>query len=152
MFLDASGREMFTYDQTMDLEVAVENKKRRVLVVDDEQGITDALRLNLEGSGKFEVRTETDSRNVLQVAREFKPDIMLLDVVMPGLDGGDVKSQIRSDPDLKDLPIIMVTALVSNQEMSEEGIIQSGDDVMLAKPVKVDKLIACIDQMLSGGL
>ncbi|MDB6030786.1 MAG: response regulator receiver protein, partial [Verrucomicrobiales bacterium] len=71
---------------------------KKVLIVDDEVSITRLLKLNLERTGLFVVRDENRASKALQAAKEFKPDVVLLDVMMPEMDGGDVAALIRSTP------------------------------------------------------
>lgn len=115
---------------------------KRVLIVDDESGFTRLLKLTLEKSGGYEVREENDGTRAWLVAREFAPDIIFLDIVMPKIDGGDVAAQIRSDPSLKHIPIIFLTAIVS----SKEGGHEIGGFPFLAKPVSVDAIKRCIEE------
>ena len=68
---------------------------KRILVVDDEQGFTMLLKMNLEKKGGYEVRVENDATKALDAAREFRPQVVLLDVVMPEMDGGDVALSFR---------------------------------------------------------
>lgn len=124
--------------------------KRRILIIDDEEEFTDLLAMNLRRTDQFEVSTVNDSLRALDTAKAFKPDVILLDIVMPGIDGGDVASKLRHDPDLCDVPIIMVSALVSNDELAEDEVAQSGDKIILAKPVRMEKLLNCIDQAITG--
>ncbi len=123
---------------------------RKILVIDDEAGFTKLLKMNLEKSGEFEVRIENNSLKALATAREFHPEAVLLDVVMPGMDGGDVAAQFQDDPMLKKVPIIMLTALVSPGETSHDSVAQAGAMSVLPKPVKLDKLVACLRQAIGG--
>jgi CheY-like chemotaxis protein len=123
---------------------------RKILVIDDEAGFTKLLKMNLEKSGEFEVRIENNSLKALATAREFHPEVVLLDVVMPGMDGGDVAAQFQDDPMLKKVPIIMLTALVSPGETSHDSVAQAGAMSVLPKPVKLDKLVACLRQAIGG--
>jgi CheY-like chemotaxis protein len=123
-------------------------KLKRILVVDDEPGFTRLLKLNLEKTGRFEVRTVNQAPATLTAAREFKPDLILLDVVMPGMDGGDVLALLRQDPGLQDTPVLFLTATVSKGEMSEQ-VLTSGGLLFLAKPIGLDELVACIEKQLS---
>lgn len=118
--------------------------KKRILVVDDEPGFTRLLKLTLEATGNYTVYAETDGMRGLEVAREFKPDLIFLDVVMPMIDGGDIASQIKSDPVLKDVPIVFLTALVLQKEDSNQGLIAGFP--FMAKPVTLDSLIQCIEE------
>ncbi len=117
---------------------------KKVLVIDDEAGFTKLLKMNLEKSGEFEVRIENNSMKALAAAQEFQPDVILLDVVMPGLDGGDVAAQFQDDPQLRKVPVIMLTALVSPGETSQDAVAQSGSLTVLPKPVNMDKLTQCL--------
>ena len=130
--------------------IAVGAAKRRVLLVDDEYDVTEALTINLEATGDYTVKAVNDPRQTIAVAREFRPDIIILDVVMPGMDGGDVQRAIRSDRHLKDTPIVMVTALVSRDEVGD-GALEAGGDYMLAKPVKLATLVELIEQRIGKG-
>ena len=70
-------------------------EKKRILIIDDEAGFTRMVKLNLEKTGQFEVREENKATYALAAAREFKPDLIILDVIMPTMDGGDVFNQIH---------------------------------------------------------
>src|SRR5476651_2575288 len=89
---------------------------KRILVVDDEGGFTRLLKLTLEGTKKYIVKEENDGMQALNTARQFMPDLILLDVVMPKMDGGDVARQISGDRTLKNTRIIFLTAIVSQKE------------------------------------
>ena len=125
---------------------------KRILVIDDDKGLTQMIKLNLEATGNYEVCTENYSPRAVETARRFRPDVILLDYIMPGMDGGDVTSRLHEDPFLRDVPIIMVTALVSNPEMSLDGTIQCGGQLMLAKPVKMANLLKCIEKQLANSV
>ncbi|MFV1994277.1 MAG: response regulator [Verrucomicrobiales bacterium] len=122
----------------------------KIMLVDDEVGFTNLLRMNLEKAGTFEVAVENDASNALKSIRDFEPDVLLLDVVMPGMDGGDIVAQLRMDPRLKTLPIIMLTALISKDEISSDAVAQSENLVMIAKPVNMEMLQRVIEEALAG--
>lgn len=119
-------------------------KKRKILVVDDESGFTHLLKHVLF---KYEIREENDSRRGLEAAREFEPDLILLDIIMPGLDGGDLASQFRSDPRLEHVPIVFLTAIVSVKETGPKSRLPGGYP-FLSKPVSAKDLITCIEANL----
>jgi CheY-like chemotaxis protein len=75
--------------------------KKRILLIDDDPSFTRLLKLNLEETGAYEVRTENRGTAALTAAREFKPDLILLDVVMPDMGGGDVAFQIGADRNVR---------------------------------------------------
>ncbi|HUK81238.1 MAG TPA: response regulator [Verrucomicrobiae bacterium] len=119
--------------------------KKRILVVDDEPGITRSLKLNLEATQLFKVRTENESIHVLKVAHEFQPDLILLDVVMPDPYGCRVAAQLHADPELKDTPVVFLTALAHNEETGGHAV-AAGARVYLAKPVDITELVRCIEE------
>ena len=119
--------------------------KKKVLLVDDEKSFTNLLRLNLEQTGKYEVRVVNWSEDALPAARDFKPDIVLLDIIMPRMPGGNVVAQFEADPALKSVPIVFLTAAVQRSRLEEmDGIIS--DHPCLAKPSSMDEIIAMIEK------
>ena len=121
------------------------NVKKKVLLIDDEPAFTRLLRLNLEKTGCYEVREEHVGSQGLAAVKEFKPDIVLLDVVMPDIDGGTVVSQIRCSEDLKETKVVFLTAVMTKQEASKKsGMLNSIP--CLAKPVATEEVIACIEK------
>ncbi len=122
----------------------------RVLLVDDEPSFTRMVKLNLEETGEYEVAVVNEGAQARPTALEFNPDIILLDVVMPVVDGGDVARALRSDPILKHIPIVFVSAMVSRRE-SEKGFYVSGGENFIAKPVKTEQLIDAIEHIVFTG-
>lgn len=118
--------------------------EKRILIVDDESGFTRLLRLTLESTGRYLVEEVNDGRHVLPVARNFRPDIIFLDVVMPEIDGGDVATQLRGDPEFKTVPIVFLTAIVSSKEASHQSSI--GGYPFLAKPVSVEIIEKAVEK------
>src|ERR1700710_3016480 len=96
---------------------------RLILIVDDEPDIKLLVKLNLELTGKFMIREENDAAQALAAAREFRPDLILLDVMMPGMDGGDVASRLATDSQIREIPIIFLTALISQEEAPSGGLL-----------------------------
>lgn len=121
--------------------------KKRILVVDDEPGLTRLIRLNLEATGDYEVREENRGVQALAAARAFRPDLILLDVMMPDKEGGDVAAEIQEDPALAQTPIVFLTAIVTRQEAGPAGSEIAGH-TFLAKPVRREDLIQCIEAQL----
>ena len=122
--------------------------KKRILVVDDEVALTRMVKLNLERTGDYEVRTENKGAMTVPAAREFKPDLILLDVMMPGMTGDEVAAQLKEDPLLSEIKFIFVTAIVTKSETEHTGS-KIGGNVFLAKPVKAQELIDTIEQVLA---
>jgi CheY-like chemotaxis protein len=123
------------------------SEKKRILIVDDEPSITRLLKLNLEQTGDYEVATENVSQAALVAAERFQPDLMLLDVMMPGLDGGSLASQLQGSPKLKGVPIVFLTAAITREEVRKrQGVV--GGLPFLAKPVDLDEVVACLQHHL----
>src|SRR5438128_10553232 len=88
----------------------------RILIVDNNRDFTHSAKLALERTGRYFVCEENDATKAHQSARKFKPDLILLDIVMPEIDGGEIAAQIKADPEWRRTPIIFVTARVKTDE------------------------------------
>ena len=117
------------------------NQKQRVLVVDDEEDIIEILTYNLEKEG-YEVNSASDGINAVKKAAVFKPDIILLDIMMPNQDGVETCRQLRENPDLKNTFIIFLTA--RSEEYSEVAAFDVGADDYIHKPIKPRALVSRI--------
>lgn len=124
--------------------------KKRILIVDDERSFTRMVKLNLEKTGFYEVREENRGTGAIAAAHDFKPDLILLDVIMPDRDGGDVMARLQADPGLRAIPVIFVTAAVNKREAGDTGKL-SGGSVFLAKPIGLKELVTAIESALSPG-
>jgi CheY-like chemotaxis protein len=122
------------------------NEKRRILIVDNDTNATHLVRILLEKTGQYLVLEENNSTNAYRSALIFRPDLILLDVVMPIRDGGEIAAQIRADPELQNTPIIFLTALVTPSE-ARAGVHIDGHP-FLAKPINIQELIRTIEEHL----
>lgn len=122
--------------------------KKRIMLVDDEAAFTRLMKLVLEMGGRYEVVCENTATHALATARACHPDLILLDVVMPEMDGGDVAAQIKADPALKRIPIIFLTALINGKEVAGGCVIHDGYTFM-GKLASDTDLIACIEKNLA---
>src|SRR3982751_6565532 len=120
--------------------------KRRILIVDDDANSTHLVKILLERSGPYLVLEENDPAKADQTAHSFKPDVILLDIVMPKIDGGELATQIESDRELHDTPIIFLTALVTHSEANSGLHIQGHP--LVAKPISIPELIDAIEKQL----
>ncbi|MGZ8898833.1 MAG: response regulator [Limisphaerales bacterium] len=119
--------------------------KKRVLIVDDEPSFTRLLKLNLHHTGRFTAEVVNDSTEAVQAAERFTPDIVLLDVMMPGLDGGDVADRLHAVPKFRSVPIIFLTAAVKRQEVRAHAGLCGGIP-FIAKPIEFEEVLTEIDK------
>jgi CheY-like chemotaxis protein len=125
-----------------------EKSRKRILLIDDEPGLTLTIRLNLESTGAYEVREENCSTNAMESIYDFMPDLILLDVMMPDLDGADVVYKIKNDPNIHNIPVVFHTATVRETELESNGGLISGFP-FLAKPATFAQVLAIIEENLN---
>jgi DNA-binding response OmpR family regulator len=120
------------------------NNQKRILLVDDDAVLAESLKLRLECQPGYVVRVECDSRRAVGVGREFRPHCIVLDVVMPGADGGDVAGRLRRDPELCQVPIAFLTGMLTEKEARALRA-KRQDEIYFAKPVNFGELIVFIE-------
>ena len=125
---------------------AAVKEKRRILIVDDDPESTHVVKILLERTGRYLVLEENDAAKAHQSAQNFRPDVILLDIMMPETDGGEVTAQIEADPELQKTPIIFLSALVTKAE-AKAGLRIQGHP-FLAKPIDIPELISGIEENL----
>lgn len=123
-------------------------EKKKILLVDDEEGFTRIVKLNLEATAKYAVRIENKGSLALAAVKEFKPDLILLDVIMPDMAGSDVAAQIKEDDETKNIPIVFLTAAVTKKELDGSCSLIGGRP-FIAKPVNLKELIYCIEKYIN---
>ena len=127
----------------------MKSAKKRVLIIDDEVAAARLLKLNLHHTGRYTAETVNKPTEALAVAREFLPDIILLDVMMPEMDGGEVAAQLRTVPALKDIPIVFLTAATTKAEVaSKSGFV--GGFPFVAKPIRVAEVVKCLEKVCAN--
>ena len=119
--------------------------KKKVLIVDDEENFCKIVKLNLEEEN-YDVQTECKGINVLNVANKFQPDIILLDYIMPQMDGGDVLRQLQSNPSTTDIPVVFLTAIATKDDTKDNSSLIGGHHV-LAKPITTGELVEAIEKL-----
>jgi len=117
----------------------------RILVVDDEPSILKLIRVNLERDG-YEVETAADGKTALELAGRLRPDLVLLDVMLPGLDGISVCRTLRNEPATRNIPIIMLSA--RGEEVDRVLGLEMGADDYITKPFSPRELLARIKARL----
>jgi CheY-like chemotaxis protein len=116
-----------------------------VLIVDDEPGFTRLLKLNFHHTGRYTAEVVNDAAEAVETAERFKPDVILLDVMMPGMDGGEVATRIHAVPRLRDTPILFLTAAIRKQEVAaREGL--CGGIPFIAKPIEFQEVVEQIEK------
>jgi DNA-binding response OmpR family regulator len=122
-------------------------RRKKVLLIDDEEDFCFFVKLNLEKTGKYEVITTTSGTTGLIMASKEHPDLVLLDIIMPDMNGGQVAGLLLDDANTKDIPVLFITAIASRSEtQSQDGII--GGRMFIAKPVTAEELEIKIDSVL----
>ena len=122
--------------------------KKKILVIDDEPGFTEMVKLNLEATGYYHVRVENRGANALQAAINFQPNLILLDVIMPDAEGPEICYQIQNNKHVKHIPVVFLTATIRRDEVeAHNGNI--GGHAFIAKPSGLQDLIECIESHIS---
>jgi len=119
--------------------------KKKILIIDDDQDLTKVLKKSLEKTGRYEIKTENRGTYALAAVKSFLPDLILLDIMMPQLSGGEIGGQVREDPVLKGIPLLFMTAAVTKEELGTECR-NIGGHPFIAKPIKINELIECIER------
>ncbi len=117
----------------------------RILVCDNEDVLRDLVRASLGGNG-YDLVEARDGDEALALARDTKPDLVLLDMMMPGRSGLDVLAELRADPELAETRVVMLTA--RTQAADREAAAEAGADRFLTKPFSPLELAALVEDML----
>lgn len=115
----------------------------RILHVDDEVALTTVFQIVLEGTGRYIVREESCGANAVEAAREFRPDLILLDKEIDDISGEDVAAKLQEEPGLRGVPIAFVTGGLTREEAAAESV------PTLPKPVSPNELLGFVDDLLS---
>ncbi len=121
---------------------------KRVLLVEDEPNIIESLTFLLERAG-FEISVETNGRLGLEAALESQPDVLVLDVMLPELDGYEILRRLRADDRGTSLPILMLTA--KGQREDRETALECGADLFLTKPFANSDIVSAVEQLAEQG-
>ncbi|MFN8138999.1 MAG: response regulator [Fimbriimonadales bacterium] len=120
----------------------------KVLVCDDERSIVRLIQVNLERQG-WQVVTAYDGKEGLEKIKAEKPDVVVLDVMMPYMDGFEVLKTLRRDPEMQTLPVVMLTAKAQDKDVFEGY--HYGADVYLTKPFNPMELVTFVKRIIQGG-
>jgi CheY-like chemotaxis protein len=125
--------------------------KPRLLVVDDDPKVSNLLAVILRRCGGYEVLEENRSYRALAVAAEWQPDLILLDVDMPGKAGGELAAEMSGHPTLGRVPVLFVTSLVASREAAG-ACVKRGEHYFLSKPVLPNLLVRTVREILQTGV
>lgn len=125
---------------------ALESGKRKALIVDDDEELVELIFDALEADGRFETRTANNGFDAGMMVKEYHPDIIVLDVMLPDINGKEVCTRVRSDTTLDDVRIICISGMVEQDKIQD--LKDSGADQFLQKPFEVDQLIERICRLL----
>ena len=121
---------------------------KRVLLAEDEPNIAESITFLLERAG-FEVTVENDGRGALEAVMADSPDVLVLDVMLPGLDGYEILRTLRADRDCESLPVLMLTA--KGQREDREMALKCGADLFITKPFSNAEIVAAVRKLADGG-
>jgi CheY-like chemotaxis protein len=124
-------------------------EKLKIMVVDDDPKLSRLVKIFLENTRIYTVLEENRSSQAIATARQYRPDAILLDVDMPGKDGGELARELAADPDLGRLPVMFFTSLISTDEAGRQEVYRGGMP-FLAKPVNPAALVSAVERLLAS--
>ncbi|MDG2206579.1 MAG: response regulator [Pirellulales bacterium] len=125
---------------------ALESGKRKILVVDDDVELVELITDVLDRDGRFEVRSVNNGFDAGMMVKDYKPDLIVLDVMLPDINGKEVCQRVRSDKSMDSVQIICISGMVEEDKV--DGLRQAGANDFMRKPFEVDRLIERICQLL----
>ncbi len=125
---------------------ALESGKRKVLIVDDDQELVDLMVDVLERDGRFEIRAVNNGFDAGMMVKDYHPDLIVLDVMLPDINGKEVCQRVRNDKTMDDVRIICISGLVEADKIEELRVAGAND--FMQKPFEVEKLLDRICQLL----
>jgi DNA-binding response OmpR family regulator len=120
-------------------------KTAKIMVVDDEPEITEIIEAFLDNAG-YTVKVQNDPQVAVKMAAEMKPDLILLDIMMPGIDGYTICNRIKEDPALGNIPVIFLTGKDSKDDQGRS--FQVGGDMFIKKPFSCERLLEIVNIVL----
>lgn len=125
---------------------ALESGKRKVLLVDDDLELVELLTDVLERDGRFEVRSVNNGFDAGMMVKDYRPDIIVLDVMLPDINGKEVCQRVRNDKEMDDVRIICISGMVEEDKVGE--LRAAGADDFMHKPFEVERLVSRMCQLL----
>ena len=125
---------------------ALESGRRKALIVDDDEELVELIRDVFDADGRFDVRVANNGFDAGMMVKEYKPDIIVLDVMLPDINGKEVCQRVRSDSSLDDVRIICISGMVEADKIDD--LKEAGADEFMQKPFEVDSLFANVCGLL----
>ena len=125
----------------------LDSGRRKVIVVDDDPEIVELMVDVLERDGRFDVRTAASGYDAGVMTQEFQPDLMILDYMLPDVNGNVVCKTIRDNPSFEHMKIIIVSGVVNKDEIDQ--LMAAGADAFMQKPFSIDELVAKMTSLLA---
>ena len=120
--------------------------KKKILIIDDQEDLLELTQRILQSRG-YDVVTMTDGEDALNIIKKETPDLVLMDMLMPGKDGAQICQELKSDSSTRNIPVILATGqFLDEQEFSQEGI--TGADDYLRKPFEIEELLAKVENLI----
>ena len=127
---------------------ALESGKRKVLIVDDDEELVELMVDVFERDGRFDVRSANNGFDAGMLVKEFRPDLVVLDVMLPDINGKEVCQRVRSDSNLEAVKIICISGMVEQDKIQE--LRDSGANDFMQKPFEIEKLVERICKLLDA--
>jgi len=123
--------------------------KPRILVIDDDPSIGVLMTRVFEDTGRYSIDVETDAMRAVAKARGYRPDLLLVDITMPGRSGLEIAAILRQEPELRDRPIVFYTGIVTQ---NQRGALVEGEAPIefLSKGLPTTEVVATVDRLLGG--
>lgn len=125
---------------------ALESGKRKILIVDDDEALVELMRDIFERDSRFDIRTTNNGFDAGMLVKEFRPDIVVLDVMLPDINGKEVCQRVRSDAALDDVRIICISGMVEQDKVAD--LKAAGANDFMQKPFSVEKLLERVCELL----
>jgi excisionase family DNA binding protein len=126
---------------------ALESGKRKILIVDDDEELVELLRDAFEHDGRFDVRTANNGFDAWMLVKEFRPDLVVLDVMLPDINGREVCVRVRSDKSLDEVRIICISGMIEADKVAD--LKAAGANDFMQKPFSVDRLLERACELLT---
>ena len=136
---------MFMKDNNIPTD-ALESGRKKLLIVDDDQDLVDLMEDGFRRDGRFEIRTANNGFDAGMGVKEFRPDVVVLDVMLPDINGKEVCQRVRTDPSMDMVKILCISGMVEASKV--DGLMEAGANDFMQKPFAIDDLVARTCEML----